>query len=153
MTDLNDLTSIKPPEWLKGLNEELIAQQRAGTAEYELPVLTVAGRRSGTPRRTPLTVLDRDGERFIVGGFPGADWVRNVRAAGRGTLTIGTIAEPVRLVELDDEAALPVLRAWPALTPEGVEMMRDAGVITDTTPAAMAEVVGICPVFRVERAA
>jgi hypothetical protein len=29
-------------------------------------------------------------------------------------------------------------------------MMRDAGVVTDITPDALAEAAGICPVFRVE---
>ncbi|MEJ3651702.1 nitroreductase family deazaflavin-dependent oxidoreductase [Actinomycetes bacterium KLBMP 9759] len=129
-------------------------QQRAGVeAMAELPVLTVPGRRSGTPRRTPLTVHEQDGQRFVLGGFPAADWIKNVRAAGAGTLSVGDTHERVRLVELDPAEALPVLRAWPSITPEGAEMMRDAGVVSDVTPEAFEEVVGICPVFRVERTA
>ncbi|WP_300015635.1 nitroreductase/quinone reductase family protein [Pseudonocardia sp.] len=147
MTDLRD---IKPPAWLKEMNEGLMAQQRSGTLEFDLPVLTVPGRRSGLPRHTPLTVLERGGERFVLGGFPAADWIRNVRAAGRGTLRTRGGDERVRLVELDAAAALSVLREWPALTPDGVEMMRDAGVVADVTPAAMEAVAGICPVFRIE---
>jgi deazaflavin-dependent oxidoreductase (nitroreductase family) len=147
---MSDKNTIKPPHWLKDMNAGLMEQQRLGTLDFDLPVLTVPGRRSGTPRHTPLTVLELGGERFVLGGFPAADWIRNVRAAGRGTLTVGGRAERVRLVELDPAAAVPVLRAWPAATPEGVEMMRDAGVVTDTTPDALAEAAGICPVFRVE---
>jgi hypothetical protein len=45
---------------------------------------------------------------------------------------------------------MTVLRAWPAVTPDGVAMMVDAGVVSDPSPDAMAEAVGICPVFRVE---
>jgi hypothetical protein len=105
-------------------------------------------------RSTPLTVAALDGRRYVVGGFPAADWIKNVRAAGGGTLTThdGT-TEEVRLVEVDAAEALPVLRAWPQITPDGVGMMRDAGVVADVSPDAMAEAVGICPVFRVERAA
>lgn len=95
-------------------------------------------------------MLDSGGERFVLGGFPAADWIRNVRAAGRGTLETGGRVEQVRLVELDAADARPVLREWPACTPDGVEMMRDAGVVTDTTPEAMEAVAGICPVFRLE---
>ena len=51
---------------------------------------------------------------------------------------------------LDPAGAVPVLRAWPVRTPQGVEMMRDTGVVSDTTPDALAEAAGICPVFRVE---
>ncbi|MFC4947802.1 nitroreductase/quinone reductase family protein [Pseudonocardia sp. GCM10023141] len=150
---ISRISRIKPPSWIKGMNEGLLEQQRQGTAEFDLPVLTVPGRRSGEPRHTPLTVLDQNGQRFVLGGFPAADWIRNVRAAGEGVLRVGGVEERVRLVELDAVAALPVLRAWPAVTPEGVAMMRDAGVITDTTPEALATVAGICPVFRVERVA
>ena len=147
---MSDKTAIKPPPWLKDFNAGLLEKQRLGTLEFDLPVLTVPGRRSGTPRHTPLTVLELDGERFVLGGYPAADWIRNVRAAGRGTLTSGGREERVRLVELDPADAVPVLRAWPALTPQGVEMMRDAGVVSDTTPDALAEAAGICPVFRIE---
>jgi deazaflavin-dependent oxidoreductase (nitroreductase family) len=147
---MNDTSRIKPPPWLKGMNEGLMEQQRLGTLDFDLPVLTVVGRRSGTPRRTPLTVLELDGERYLLGGYPAADWIRNVRAAGRGTLTTGGREERVRLVELDPAGAVPVLRAAPAVTPSGVDMMRDAGVVSDTTPDALEAAAGICPVFRVE---
>lgn len=148
---MTDPKTIKAPAWLKGLNEELMEQQRLGTAEFDLPVLTVPGRRSGLPRHTPLTVLELGGERFVLGGFPAADWIRNVRVAGVGTLRTGGVEEQVRLVELDPADAVPILRAWPAATPQGVEMMRDAGVIPDTTPEALEQAAGICPVFRVQR--
>jgi len=142
--------AIKPPEWLKGMNEQFMQD-----GNVPLDVLLVPGRKSGVLRSTPLTVADLDGRRYILGGFPAADWIKNVRAAaGRGTLTIHDHdAEEVRLVEVDEAEALSVLRAWPQVTPDGVEMMRDAGVIADVTPDALAVAVGICPVFRVERAA
>lgn len=147
---MTDTTRIGPPAWLKELNEDLMEQQRLGTLPFDLAVLTVPGRRSGTPRHTPLTVLERAGERFVLGGFPAADWIRNVRAAGGGTLTVDGEEQRVRLVEVEPAQVAPILREWPAVTPSGVEMMRDAGVISDTTPEAMEAVAGICPVFRIE---
>jgi deazaflavin-dependent oxidoreductase (nitroreductase family) len=135
---------IRPPEWLKDVNAQILADPQA-TA-----VLTVVGRRSGTPRRTPVTLYENDGARYLVGGFPGADWVRNVRAADDAHLAHNGREERVRLVELDAADAEPVLRAWPTVTPDGVAIMRDAGVIPDITPDALAAVAGVCPVFRVE---
>jgi deazaflavin-dependent oxidoreductase (nitroreductase family) len=138
---------IRPPEWLKDVNAQVMADPQGPTA-----VLTVAGRRSGKLRRTPVTLYENDGTRYLVGGFPGADWVRNVRAADHAELAVGSQNERIRLVELDAAAAEPVLRAWPIVTPDGVAIMRDAGVIPDTTPDALAAVAGVCPVFRVETA-
>ena len=75
-----------------------------------------------------------------------------MRATDHAELAVNGHDERVRLVELDAGSAEPVLRAWPTVTPDGVTIMRDAGVIPDITPDALAGVAGICPVFHVERA-
>ncbi|GAA1259203.1 nitroreductase family deazaflavin-dependent oxidoreductase [Pseudonocardia aurantiaca] len=141
-----------PPRWLKPLNRVLMGLQRTGLGMKDLPVLTVPGRRSGKPRSTPLSVLDEGGERYLLEGFPGADWARNVRAAGGlGTLSVGKRREQVRLVELDAEEAVAILRLWPERLPDGAKIMADAGVVEAVTPEAFEAVVGTCGVFRVHR--
>ena len=137
---------ISPPAWLKDVNAQLLANPA------ESVVLTVAGRRSGALRRTPITLYEHEGTRYIVGGFPGADWVRNVRAAEHAVLAVNGQEERVRLVELDAESAEPVLRVWPEVTPQGVAVMLEAGIISGTTPDDLAALAGLCPVFRVEPA-
>jgi deazaflavin-dependent oxidoreductase (nitroreductase family) len=149
------LTTPKPtpPRWLKPMNKVLLAVQRLGLGMKALPVLTVPGRKSGKPRSTPLSVLEHEGQRYLLEGFPGADWARNVRAAnGLATLTTGKRREPVRLVELDPQEALPVLRAWPVRLPDGAKIMADAGVVAAVTPEAFEAVAGRCAAFRVEAA-
>jgi deazaflavin-dependent oxidoreductase (nitroreductase family) len=142
-----------PPRWLKPLNKVLLAVQRLGLGMKELPVLTVPGRKSGKPRSTPLSVLEHEGQRYLLEGFPGADWARNVRAAnGLATLTASKRREPVRLVELDPQEALPVLRLWPVRLADGAKIMADAGVVAAVTPEAFEAVAGRCAVFRVEPA-
>ena len=97
-------------------------------------VLTVAGRKTGKPRSTPITPMLIDGRRYVVNSYPGADWVGNVRAAERATLTQGRRSEQVRFVELSRDDARPVLREFPTLVPTGVDLMKRAGVLQTGTP-------------------
>jgi deazaflavin-dependent oxidoreductase (nitroreductase family) len=116
-------------------------------------VLTVVGRRSGVSREVPVSVLEHGGHRYLLAGYPGAEWPRNVRAAAGGaTLAVGKRTEAVRLVELDEDAAREVLRAWPTHIPQGAKVMRGAGVVPDVTPESFARLAGRCPVFRIEAA-
>ena len=139
------------PRWLKPLNTVLMALQRLGMGMKELPVLIVPGRRSGRLRHTPVSVLEQEGQRYLLAGFPGADWAANARAAGTGTLRVGRRQEQVRIVELDADDARPILRQWPGRFAQGAGMMRDAGVVTDLSPEAFEAIAGVCPVFRLER--
>jgi deazaflavin-dependent oxidoreductase (nitroreductase family) len=135
------------------MNKVFLAMQRLGLGMKELPVLTVPGRKSGKPRSTPLSVLELDGRRYLLEGFPGADWARNVRAAnGLATLSTGKRREQVRLVELDPQDALPVLRVWPLRLTDGAKIMADAGVVEAVTPEAFEALAGRCGVFRVDPA-
>jgi deazaflavin-dependent oxidoreductase (nitroreductase family) len=146
-----DSERIRPPWWLKPMNKIFMAVMRLGIpfAGTESPmVLTVPGRKSGKPRSTPITPFTVDGKRYVVGGFPGADWVRNARAADAATLTQGRRRERVRMVELSPDDARPLLRAFPALVPTGVSFMKNAGLITDGKPEEFEALAGRCAVFR-----
>lgn len=143
-----------PPRWLRYVNPIMIGLNRLGWAPERGAVLVVPGRRSGRPRRTPVTPLDLDGARYLLAGFPTAEWPRNVRAAGgRAVLVSGKRSEQVRLVELDPGPAEAILRAWPVRIPQGAKIMIDAGVVAEGTPDAFAALAGRCAVFRVEPAA
>jgi deazaflavin-dependent oxidoreductase (nitroreductase family) len=144
---------VRPPGWLKPMNKLLIGMLRIGLpiSRHEVSVvLTVAGRKSGMPRSTPITPMYVDGKRFVVNGYPGADWVRNVRAADDATLTAGRRCERVRMVELSPEEARPVLRTFPAAAPTGVRLMKRAGVLNEGTPDECAGLAGRLPVFRID---
>jgi hypothetical protein len=144
---------IAPPRWLRPLNAVLLAARRLGLGwTRELPVLVLPGRRTGKLRHTPVSVLELDGHRYLLAGFPGSDWAANARAAGVGTLAVGRREERVRLVELSPAEAEPVLRAWPVRLPHGAQIMRDAGVVPDREPDSFAALAGRCAVFRLEAA-
>lgn len=63
-------------------------------------LLTVRGRTSGQPRSTAVAVLEVDGRRFLIGAYGHVNWVRNLRAAGEGTIEFGHRSEAVKAVEL-----------------------------------------------------
>ena len=144
---------IRPPLILKPLNKVFMLMLRVGIpiSRVEKPVvLTVPGRKTGKPRSTPVTPMAVDGGRYVVNGYPGADWVDNVRAAGEVTLARARRTERVRMVELSAEEARPVLRAFPALVPTGADLMKRVGLLTEGTPDEAEALAGRCPVFRID---
>ncbi len=143
---------VKPPWWLKPANKVFIQMSRLGISfGGESPmVLTAPGRKSGTPRSTPVTPMTVDGKRYVVGGFPGADWVQNVRAAGEVTLRRGRTTEHARAVELSPEDAKPLLRAFPTEVPTGVSFMKRSGLVKDGRPEEFEALAGRCAVFRLD---
>ena len=150
---MSDAERVRPPRWLKPLNKVLTVMLRLGLpiSRVESPVvLTVPGRKTGKLRSTPVTPMDVDGRRYVVNGYPGADWVDNVRAAGAVTLAHGRRTERVRMVELPPDEARPVLRAFPAAVPTGVDLMKRVGVLTDGTPDEAEGLAGRCAVFRID---
>jgi deazaflavin-dependent oxidoreductase (nitroreductase family) len=144
---------VRPPGWLKPANKVLMVMLRLGLpiSRHEAPVvLTVPGRKTGKSRSTPITPMQLDAKRYAVNGYPGADWVDNVRAAEEATLTQGRRTERVRMVELSPEEARPVLRAFPSAVPTGVELMKRSGVLTSGTPDELEALAGRLPVFRID---
>ena len=140
-----------PPRWLKHVNKVIILMNRLGLTVENGAVLTVAGRRTGAPQRVPVSVMRWEGQRYLLAGYPGAEWPRNVRAAGgAATLSVARRVESVRLSELDAAAAEPILRLWPTRIPKGAKIMLDAGVVPDVTPESFAALAGLCAVFRLE---
>lgn len=129
-----------PPRWMVRMNSAIL---RRGLAVGSQALLTVPGRTSGEPRSTPISVVTLDGERYLVSAFAEADWVKNVRAAGAGSLTRGKQTEVVRLLELPVPEREPVLRAFLQQVPGGVRFFESPD------PDAVVASASRYPVFRV----
>ena len=106
------------PRGLAGQGCECLVGERPLRADPALTenmgpvhVLTVVGRRSGKAQTTPVSPVTHDGHRWLVAGWADADWVKNLRASGRATLTKGTRVEEVRTVEVPPEQGALPLRA------------------------------------------
>jgi deazaflavin-dependent oxidoreductase (nitroreductase family) len=73
-------------------------------------LITVRGRNSGLDRTTPVALVEIGDKRWVIGTFGETNWVRNLRAAGEATLTVGRRREKVGAIELSHEAGAGFFR-------------------------------------------
>jgi deazaflavin-dependent oxidoreductase (nitroreductase family) len=111
-------------------------------------VLEVRGRTSGQRRRTPVNLLELDGERYLVAPRGETQWARNLRASGEGRLLVGKRSESFTASELSDEEKAPILRAYLKRWKFEVGVFFD-GVGPDSSEQELREAAPKHPVFRV----
>ncbi len=114
-------------------NAVVAALLRRGVKMGGNTLLTVPGRKSGQPRTTPVTILEWNGERWLQSPFGEVNWVRNLRAAGRATLTRGRRVEPISVIALSPAEAAPVLKGTLASYPSLIKGYFD---VTPESPLA-----------------
>jgi len=97
----------------KVMNPFIVLAMRAGISVWGSRILEVRGRKSGTPRRTPVNLLEVDGRQYLVSPRGEGQWVRNVRADhGRLALILGRRRDERVARELSDAEKPPILRAY-----------------------------------------
>jgi deazaflavin-dependent oxidoreductase (nitroreductase family) len=90
----------------------------AGLSPRRLVTLEVRGRRSGRLVSFPVVVADYQGERYLVAMLGrGANWVRNVEAAGGAAVIRHGRREAVNLDAVEPDARAPILRRYLELAP------------------------------------
>jgi deazaflavin-dependent oxidoreductase (nitroreductase family) len=77
-----------------------------------VPILAVRGRVSGEWRTVPVNVLELEGQRYLVAPRGDTEWVRNLRATGRGELRRRARVEAFRATELPDRDKAPIIGAY-----------------------------------------
>ena len=100
----------RAPVFVRLANTFIPALLRLGVPLDNMILLTVAGRKTGQPRTTPVGVFELAGRRYLFSTFGEVNWVRNLRAAGQALLTKGRHRESVGALELSPEAAAPILQ-------------------------------------------
>ncbi|HLZ28107.1 MAG TPA: nitroreductase family deazaflavin-dependent oxidoreductase [Chloroflexota bacterium] len=98
------------PVWVQFFNPIARRLLAAGVPMGPNALITVAGRRSGLPRTTPVTVVESAGRWWVLAPFGEVNWVRNLRAAGRATITVRRRPEQVTAVELPLAEAVTFFR-------------------------------------------
>jgi deazaflavin-dependent oxidoreductase (nitroreductase family) len=64
-------------------------------------LITIRGRKTSLPRTTALAIITVSGRRWVWAPWGEVNWVRNLRAAGRATITVRRQKEEVTATELD----------------------------------------------------
>jgi len=144
----------KRPGWFTAnvFNRIVAALTGRGVSLLGSRVLEVKGRSSGAPRRTPVNLLDFDGERYLVAPRGETQWARNLRVSGEGRLLVGKRSESFTAVELADEDKAPVLRAYLKRWKFEVGAFFD-GVGPDSSDEELRGAAPKHPVFRLARSA
>jgi deazaflavin-dependent oxidoreductase (nitroreductase family) len=90
----------------------------AGLAPRRLVTLEVRGRRTGRAISFPVVIADHHGERYLVAMLGrGANWVRNVEAAGGAAVIRHGRREAVRLEPVEPSVRAPILQRYLELAP------------------------------------
>jgi deazaflavin-dependent oxidoreductase (nitroreductase family) len=77
---------VRAPLFVRGSNPLTRRLLRAGMPIGPTTLLTVRGRTTGEPRSAPVAILNDHGRRYVIGAYGDVQWVRNLRAAGEGTI-------------------------------------------------------------------
>jgi deazaflavin-dependent oxidoreductase (nitroreductase family) len=116
-------------------------------------LLTVRGRKTGTPRTVPVDLYEHAGQHFLIATHGEGNWVYNLRAAGKGSLSLGRKQQTFTALELPLEDAGFVIKEilGSLLTSRGVRgsvLRRHLGVTTDSSLNDFASVAQSHPVFQ-----
>ena len=94
------------------LNWLMQALLRVGLAPTGTYLLTVRGRRTGTPHSTPVTLVEREDGRWLVAPYGAVGWVHNARSAGRVRLSRGRRCDDLEIEEVSGQEAAGVLQTY-----------------------------------------
>src|SRR5258708_37088068 len=104
---------VRPGWFTKHLfNRGVAGLTMIGLSVWGSRILSVRGRMSRQWRSTPVNVLSHDGQRYLVAPRGTTQWVRNLRAAGRGELRVGRRVEAFTAHEIADDDKPLILRSY-----------------------------------------
>ena len=132
------MRSFRPTPAIRFGNRVVTPLIRAGLPMGPMALLTVAGRKSGLPRTTPIAIMIDDTGWRVAAPYGVVDWVKNLRAAGIAVVSRRGRRVRVKAKELAPEEAAPLLRD--SLLHVGPVTRRVIGPYFSVTPdASLAE--------------
>ena len=107
-------THYRQPVWFTRnvMNRAVRQLTRWGVSVAGSRELQVRGRSSGVIRSVPVNLLTVDGQGYVVAPRGETQWVRNLRAAGEGSLRVGRRRFAFHPTELVDDDKVVILREY-----------------------------------------
>ena len=103
-------SAARVPKFVSIFNRVAQRMLAAGVPMGPNALITVRGRKSGEPRTTPVALIEIEGRRWVSSPYGDVNWVRNLRASGEASLTIGGRHETVIAVELASDERVAFFR-------------------------------------------
>ena len=142
MSERIDRAAAAPP-WLTVFGPIAKVVLAAGVPLGPNALITIRGRKSGRPRTTPLAIIEVAGRRWVWPPWGDVQWVRNLRAAGRATISVRRRTEAVTATELDPTQRVAffrdILGPLARSTPFGVWFIRTVDQVDLDDPVEAAE--------------
>ncbi|GAB3447030.1 nitroreductase family deazaflavin-dependent oxidoreductase [Streptomonospora sediminis] len=123
---------------------------RYGISPDDVRLLTTRGSKSGFLRTTPVSLVENEQGRFLVGVYGESGWVRNIRRDGFATLRHGGWIELISVVEVGTERAAPVLKEY-LDHPRAVLVADQFTAAADSPVEGFEQEVATHPVFEIIR--
>ena len=102
---------MKPPLFVRAVFNKLAMKFGIGGAW----TLSVRARRSGELQSIPVLLLEHQGAKYLVSTRGEAEWVRNLRAAGGGTLSRKATSMTFGATEVPVAERGPLIEAYKVL--------------------------------------
>jgi deazaflavin-dependent oxidoreductase (nitroreductase family) len=133
-----------PPRWIFSVFNPIARFfLAAGVPMGPNGLITIRGRKSGLPRTTPVAIIQTSGRRWVWAPWGEVQWVRNLRAAGRATITMHRRTTEVQAIELNPAERIgffrDVLGPLARGIPFGVWFIRAVDGVDVGDPVAAAE--------------
>jgi deazaflavin-dependent oxidoreductase (nitroreductase family) len=98
--------AAKTPWFIKNVMNPIFSMTGA------LPVVTVRGRRTGKPLKTPINVLDLNGSKYLVSPRGETGWSRNLRVVGECSLKVKGKETRYRATEVPVQERAPLINGY-----------------------------------------
>jgi deazaflavin-dependent oxidoreductase (nitroreductase family) len=143
--------SFQEPGWFtRNVFNRLVAgATKLGFSIAGSRVLEVKGRKSGEWRKTPVNLLEYEGDRYLVAPRGNTQWVRNMRVSGGGRLVLGRRVEEFTAKEVSEPERVPLLRAYLAKWKWEVGVFF-GGVDADASDEQLAAIAPDHPAFKID---